>query len=90
MCLEPEYFEDQSRREFMRDLMRVTPEEAKRDLLEYCSTCYPIATEIAEWLDKNWSKRDIAIKLGDEYLGIVESIMGGDSGLQPQFLSDYT
>jgi len=90
MCLEPEYFEDANRRKFMRDLKGITPEEAKEDLSLYGSTVWPIAAEMAEWLNENWSKRDIAIKLGDEYLEIVEAIMRGDSGLQPQFLSDYT
>jgi len=81
MCLEMEYFEGAAKRKFWRDINGVTPKAAKEDLSEYYSTCYPIATEMAEWLNENWSKRDIAIKLGDEYLEIVEAIMRGDSGL---------
>jgi len=90
MCLEPKYFEGAAKRKFWRDINGGTPEEAKEHLSYYFSTCEPIAAEMAEWLNENWSKRDIAIKLGDEYLEIVEAIMRGDSGLQPQILSDYT
>jgi hypothetical protein len=74
MCLEPEYFEDAARRKFMRDLTGVTPDEAKATLSYYHSTIWPVATEMAEWLNENWSKRDIAIKLGDENLELIESI----------------
>jgi len=74
MCIDPEYFMDAGRRTFMRDLLGVTPEEAIAALSTYNSTIFPVATEMAEWLDKNWSKRDIAIKIGVDYLDLIESI----------------
>jgi len=61
MCLEPEYFEDTARRRFMRDLVGVTPDEAIGALSQYHSTISPVAVEMAEWLNENWSERDIAI-----------------------------
>jgi len=77
MCLEPEYFKDASRRKFFRDLVGVSPEEAEEALSHYNSTIWPIATEMAEWLNENWSKRDIALKLGGDNLELVESIVKG-------------
>lgn len=87
MCLEPEWFDDSTRRNFMRDIEGVTPEEATEALSWNYSTIYPVATEMAKWLNKNWSKRDIAIKLGDENLALIESICDDNS---PKFREHNT
>ncbi len=75
MCLDLEYFEDAPRRKFMRDLVGVTTEEALGALSLHNSTVWPVAVEMAEWLNENWSKRDIALKLGVDNLELIESII---------------
>ena len=74
MCLLPEYFEDKPRRKFMRDLIGVRPEVAKRDLDRYSSTVYPVAYEMAEWLLDHWGAIEIERRLGRKYLLIVHQL----------------
>ena len=58
MSLGSEWFVASDEREKERNANGVSPKEAEGALLMYHSSVYPIATEMAEWLYKNWTLRD--------------------------------
>lgn len=55
MCLSGEWFSERNVRNQERDTHGVSPEDAEGALSAYDSTVWPIATEMAEWLYKNWT-----------------------------------
>ncbi len=55
MCLGPEWFSESENRSKKRNVEGVSAEEARSALQMYRSTVWPIATEMAEWLYKNWT-----------------------------------
>lgn len=55
MCLGPEWFSESENRAQKRNVEGVSAEEVRSALQAYRSTVWPIATEMAEWLYKNWT-----------------------------------
>lgn len=55
MCLGLEWFSESENRSKKRNAEGVSAEEARSALQMYGSTVWPIATEMAEWLYKNWT-----------------------------------
>lgn len=59
MCLSGEWFGERDARNRARDTAGVSLEDAERALYAYHSSVWPIATEMAEWLYKNWTLQDL-------------------------------
>jgi hypothetical protein len=58
MSLGIEWFAGSDARNRQREAEGVSIKEAEASLFMYHSTAYPVATELAEWLYRNWSFRD--------------------------------
>ncbi len=59
MCLSGEWFNERDARNRQRDVEGVSHEAAERTLYNYHSTVWPVATEMAEWLYKNWTLQQV-------------------------------
>ena len=60
MCLTHEWFEEREARKRRRDRHGVSFDEAKKTLFFIHSTIEPVAVEMAEWIEENWSPEEIA------------------------------
>jgi len=61
MCLSFEWFDESEMRKKKWDVSGLSLEDAKGALFTYYSTVYPIATEMAEYIFKNWTARRVAL-----------------------------
>ena len=60
MCLTHEWFAERDQRKRQRDRHGVSYAEAKKTLFFIHSTIEPVAVEMAEWIEENWSPEQIA------------------------------